>query len=252
MKKLLAFTLLIILVGCGGGSTNSNSNSPSSTPGQAQAVYFGTASNGDAFETIILPNDEYYALYGPTSGNEFSISGMLTGQGSSNNGNYTANVTDFYGSSATVTGSVSATYTVGASINGTLTATGSPAVTFNGTVMPSSQFNYKTAAKLSDIVGTWAGGLLDGTLATVTINSNGAFSGSDSSGCSFSGTITPDNSGKNFFDISLTYGASPCLLPNQSASGMAVDYLLSDGVTRQLLAAVASGTSYGTVFVASN
>ena len=254
MKYLLSAVLCIaicVTVGCGGGN-NSNTNSPSRTPGQAQAVYSGTASNGNAFETIILPNDEYYAIYGPTSGNGFVISNMMTGQGSSDNGSYTATVTDFNNTGTFSSGSVSATYVVGSSINGKLTEAGNPAVSFNGTVVPSSQFNYYTSASLSDVTGIWTGSLLDGATATVTISSNGAFSGSDSSGCSFSGTIAPDSSGKNFFAISLTYGASPCLLPNQSASGMAVDYLLSDGVTRQLLAAVASGTSYGTVFVANN
>jgi hypothetical protein len=39
-------------------------------------------------------------------------------------------------------------------------------------------------------------------------------------------------------------------LPNQSASGIGVDYLLSDGVTTQLLAAVSSRSSSGIVFAA--
>lgn len=252
MKKFLVLSLLVVLFGCGGGNSNSSSNSSPSTPGQAQGVYSGSASNGDAFQTIILPNDNYYALYGTTSSNVFSISGMLTGQGTSANGNYTATVTDFNNSGAIYTGSVSATYVVGASINGTVTETGNPAVTFSGTVMQSSQFNYNTSATLSDITGTWNGTLLDGNTASVTINSNGSFTGTDSTGCSYSGTISTDSSGKNFFDVSLTDGPSPCLLPNQTFSGIAVDYLLSDGVTRQLLAGVASGTSYGTVFVANN
>jgi hypothetical protein len=71
-----------------------------------------------------------------------------------------------------------------------------------------------------------------------------------SSGCSFSGTISPDSSNKNFFDVSLTFGASPCLFPNQTATGVGVEYLLSNGVTHQLLGAVTSGTSFGTVFAA--
>jgi hypothetical protein len=253
-KQLLTAAIIAVLItvtGCGGTKgTNSGGfkSSGSNTPGQAQAVYSGTASNGTAFQTIILPTDQYYAIYGTTSGNTFTISGMLTGQGVSNDGKYTATVTDFSNTGTTNTGSVSASYVVGSSITGTLTETGNPALTFAGTVMPSSSFNYGAAASLADITGSWTGTLLDGTSATVTINANGNFSGSDS-GCLFSGTIRPSTSGKNFFDVSMSFGASPCASPNQTASGVAIDYLLSDGITHQLLAGVSSGSTFGTVFV---
>jgi hypothetical protein len=102
---------------------------------------------------------------------------------------------------------------------------------------------------LANIIGTWNGFLFGDIAASVTIASNGNFTGS-TQGCTYSGTITPDSSGVNFFDFSLTYGGSPCLQPNQTQTGIAVDYLLSDGVTRQLLAAVSSSSS-GNVFVAN-
>ena len=60
----------------------------------------------------------------------------------------------------------------------------------------------------------------------------------------------PDASKKNFYDVSLTFGGSPCAFPNQTANGVGVEYLLSDGVTNQLLVAVAVGNSSGTVFAA--
>ena len=41
-----------------------------------------------------------------------------------------------------------------------------------------------------------------------------------------------------------------CLLPNQTQTGIAIDYLLSNGSTRQLLGAVSSGSS-GNVFIAN-
>lgn len=244
------FLFLVVTIGCGGGSNSSgSSNSQSATPGQAQNVYSGTTSNGGSFEAIILPNDKLYTIYGTTSGNVFSVQGMLTGQGASKSGTYTASVSDFDSAGSIGSGSVSATYVVDTSINGTLSETGSPNITFSGAVLPTSSFNYNTAASLANVTRTWNGTLLDGSSATVTINADGSFSGSDSSGCSFTGNVSPDSSTKNFFNVSLTYGASPCLLPNQTATGIAVNYLLSDGVTEQLLAGLASGTSFGTVFI---
>ena len=84
---------------------------------------------------------------------------------------------------------------------------------------------------------------------SVTINSNGTVSSSNS-GCSFTGTVSADSSGKDFYDVSITFGASPCALPNQTATGVGVYYLLSDNVTHQLLAGVTVGNSNGTVFFA--
>jgi hypothetical protein len=243
--------LLISLVGCGGGNNTSSNNGSRSTPGQAQGVYSGTDSQSNSFESIILPNDMYWEIFGTVSGNVFNVSGMLTGQGASNNGKYSATLTDFHHTGSSDTGSVSASYVMGSSINGTVTESGSPTVTFSGTFMPSSSFNYNTQANLANITGAWSGTLLDASSAALTINANGSFSGSNSSGCSFSGTLTPDASGKNFFDVSLTLGASPCVPANQTSSGIAVDYLLSDGVTTQFVAGVASGTSYGTLFIAN-
>src|SRR6266403_118851 len=233
---LILFALFLMLGGCGtsysgnGGGGGGGGN----YAGQAQGVYSGTTTSGYTFSTIVLPTDKFYAIYGTVSGNTLLLTGLVTGQGTSGNGTYTASVTDF-----THTGAIS---------SGNLTESGN-AITFTGTAEPASSFTYNTSASLSAITGTWTGTLLDGMSTTGTINSNGSVSGS-SSGCSFSGTVAPNSSNKNFFDVSLTFGPSPCSLPNQTATGIAVEYLLSDGVTHQLLVAVTVGTTFGTVFAA--
>jgi len=251
MLKNKAWILCIIpfiLAGCG-GSTGSRDSGNASTAGQAQGVYSGSSSDGSVFDAIVLPNDTFYAIYGTVIGNVFYIGGTMSGQGTSSNGAYTASVTDFYYTGAVYQGSVTASYVPGSSLKGTLSVNGT-SISFTGSSLPASSFNYSTSASLSAISGDWTGTLLNGATATVTINGGGSFSGSDSWGCLLSGMITPDSSNRNFFNLSLRFGGSPCLLPNQTASGVAVDYLLSDGMTRQLLASGAVGTSAGTVFAA--
>jgi len=249
----------VLLVACGGGSGSGNSSlvpppqtpppqAPPAQPPSAQGVYSGSTSVGLTFETIVLPNDRFYAIYGPGSGNTFHGAGIVMGQGTSDNGQYTASITDYYNTGLIAPGSVSASYVAGLSISGTLTETGL-SETFNGTAIPAWEFYYNTPAVLSVIAGSWTGTLQDGTTAYVTINPNGSFSGSDS-GCSFAGTMPPDTS-KNFFNVQMTFGDTPCLFPNQMATGVAVDYLLSDGITRQLLAGLTSG-NFGTIFVANS
>jgi hypothetical protein len=247
----LAGGLLILTCGCGSSSYSGGSNGgggSTSYAGQAQGVYSGTASSGYSFSTIVLPNDKFYGIYGTITGNLFYVYGMVTGQGTSGNDTYTANVTDFFYTGQNFSDTLTATDVPGSSVSGTITENGTP-ITFNGTAPTMSSFNYNTAASVSAISGTWSGTLLDGVTTTVTVNSNGTVTGS-SSGCSFTGTVASDGSGKNFYDVSLTFGASPCEFPNQTASGVGVYYLLSDGVTHQLLAGVTLGNSVGTVFFA--
>jgi hypothetical protein len=261
-KKVLIFcTVSLMMVGCGGNySSSSNSNGGGgggggvNYAGQAQGIYSGTASSGYTFSTIVLPNDKFYAIYGTVSGNQLLLFGMITGQGTSGSSTYTASVTDFLSTGGVKSGSLTASDVPGSSLNGTLTENGTM-TTFTGTSVLGSPFDYgtisfETPASLSTISGTWTGTLLDGMTTTVTISSSGSVTGS-SSGCSFTGTVAPDSSKKNFFDVSLTFGGSPCAFPNQTATGIGVEYLLSDGVTHQLLAAVTVGTSAGTVFAAT-
>jgi hypothetical protein len=242
--------ICLLFAGCGSNYSNSGGGGGGTTSytGQAQGVYSGTASSGYSFSTIVLPNDKFYGIYGTVTGNLFYVYGMVAGQGTSGNDSLTANVTDYFYTGQTFSDTLTATDVPGQSISGTMTESGTP-ITFNGTVPTSSSFTYNAAASISAISGSWNGTLLDGVTTTLTINPDGTVSGS-SSGCSFSGTVSADSSGKNFYDVSITFGASPCALPNQTATGVGVYYLLSDGVTHQLLAGVTMGTSSGTVFFA--
>jgi hypothetical protein len=258
-KSLILSVLSLMLIGCGASyNTNGNSNGNgggggNNIVGQAQGIYSGTVSSGYAFTTIVLPNDKLYAVYGTVTGKTLSLFGLVAGQGTSSGGTYTANVTDYFYTGAVNSGSITAKYGTGG-LNGSLTENGT-ALTFTGTALPpTSPFDYGTLfddpASLSTISGTWTGTLLDGMTTTATISSSGSVTGS-SSGCSFTGAVAPDSSKLNFFNVSLTFGGSPCAFPNQTATGVGVEYLLSDGITHQLLAAVTVGTSAGTVFVAA-
>lgn len=70
---------------------------------------------------------------------------------------------------------------------------------------------------------------------TLNIGPSGSFTGS-TGGCSFSGTTTTRASGKNVFDIALTFGAAPCRQPNHAMSGIALSYPVAGG-KRQLVIA---------------
>jgi hypothetical protein len=245
-----AGALALMLVACGGGGDGSGTSAASTTAAPQsviQGAYSGRVSNGREHNTLILDDNRYYTLYGNTVNGLFAVTGFIQGTGTANNGSFSSSdLRDYYSNGTVVAGSMSASYTPNVSFNGTLSA-GGQSVTFTGTPTSTTLFNYNTPATLSDITGAWTVYDLSGTRINLSIQSSGAFTGS-SSGCSITGTISPRAAGKNVFDVSLMFGGSPCLYPNQSASGIAIEYKV--GTARQLvMAGTTTSRSVGTAFI---
>jgi hypothetical protein len=218
--------LLLALEGCGGGSGGGSASAP--PPASAEGAYFGTISDGRQHYSLVLENGQIYTLYGSTSNNIFAVNGFVQGDGSSNNGSFSAADVKIAAANGSVTaGSLSASYVAGSSFNGSLTA-GANVVTFTGAPIGSSIYNYNAAPNLGAITGSWNLTSLRGYLTTLNIAASGTFTAT-SSGCQFSGTIKPRSSGKNVLDVSATFGASPCILAGASLSGIAISYALPNG-----------------------
>jgi hypothetical protein len=251
---LLTLTAFVVmaLVACGGGGSSSSATTTTTAPSTAQGVFLGTSVAGSTtstFEAIILPDDKFYAIYGPDAGlgnGSFFVQGFVTGQGKSASGTtYTvSSLTDYYLGTAH-SGSLSGTFVPGASVKGTITEAGLTS-NFTGTPMPVSSFNYNTPASLAALTGTWTGGTIDdSSTSAVTVSSNGTFTGGFI-GCSFTGTSTPDPS-KNFFSASVKFQGSGCLLNGQTVPAVAVVSTLSSGKS-ELIVAITAPT-YGTVYI---
>ncbi|MFZ5543317.1 MAG: hypothetical protein ACOZJZ_07150 [Pseudomonadota bacterium] len=175
----------------------------------------------------------------------FYVAGFVQGTGSSSGSNFTStNLRDF-GFAPAVGGSLSATVSA-TGISGTLSETGRSSVTFAGGPADVANYNYNTPANLIDIAGNWTFSLLTGETATVTVSAGGAAGGISSSGCQFSGTFTPSSDNKNVFDLTLTFGPSPCLLAGQSATGIALYTTIAGGQHQLIVAAVDGTRAYGT------
>jgi hypothetical protein len=238
----LALSLSVLtLTTCGGGGGGSSSPSPVAPVAKAEGVYSGslTGSTSSAFQLLVLENDEYWGLYGTSSTSAFFVAGFLQGQGTSSNGSFTSSSLKDFGTVPPANGSVAATYVANTSINGSVTAPGG-SVAFSGTPITSSSYNYNTPADLSAVVGNWNLTALDRSSVILSVASDGRLTGS-TGGCVFGGTFTPRPSGKNVFNISLTFGPAPCTLANQTGAGVALSYLLSGGTIRQLIVAGVDG-----------
>jgi len=209
----------------------------SNTTGTAEGAYTGSTTNGSSFDfdSVVLEDGSYYILYGIRSNGVMTVLGFTQGNGTSSNGGFSsANMNDFTASGTVLNGTLSATYSAN-SLGGSATE-GGVTSTFLGTTPLNSVYVYNTLAKLTDITGAWA--LIDmqgGASISVNIAADGSFITS-SGGCTSTGTLTPRPSGKNIFNFTTTFGAFPCKLPGQTATGIAIDFLLADG-SRQFIAA---------------
>lgn len=238
MNKLglfLAHTAACGLVACGGGGSGGGGSS--ALPKFAQGVYSGTITGGTypQFQLLVLENEEQWSMYGTTSGSAFLVGGFVQGQGASSNGAMSVGNAMDFGFSPAKPSPMTGNYTASNSFLGTVTYAGPVTVALAGTPIVNPLYNYNTPASITDVQGPWSLTDLAGIPASVTIQMDGTFSGT-SGGCSFSGTLVPRASGKNVFDMSLTFGAAPCARPGQTATGIALSYLAS-GSVRQLIVA---------------
>lgn len=195
---------------------------------------------------LILENGDVWSMYGTQTSSQFLVAGFVQGNGASSNGNFTSsNIRDF-GYSPAISSTANATYSAAAkTISGSFSA-GSSTVSFSGGPIAGSLYDYNTPAKLSSVVGSWSLTALTGENVSVSIGSGGTLSATTSLGCQFSGTLTPRASGKNVFNLSLTFGAAPCALPGQTASGISVVYPLSSGSTQLIIAGTNAARTIGT------
>lgn len=248
MRLLCAYVCsLVLLAGCGGGG-GGGSDDPVAGPPLAEGQYGGTLTGSayPSFQMLVLDGGEYWVTYGIQTSTDFLVAGFVQGSGTSSNGTFTSNNARDFGSAPSVAASLTATYTATPTLSGSL-SNNSGSVSFSGAAIVGSTYNYGTAAVLSTVVGSWSLGTLSGETIALNIDSGGAFTATSSLGCSFTGTVAPRPSGKNVYNVSLTFAGSPCALPNTSATGIAIAYPTGSGQTQLLVAVKDAARAYGTL-----
>lgn len=230
MKKFLLVCAAFVLTACGGGGGDSAPSVPtSSTPPPAATTaagfWEGTASTGVSVALAILEDGQTWGVY--TSGN--AIAGALYGSTSSSGTSLSGSGRDFNIPSRSVE---AATYT------GTFIANNRISVTTSsgGSLSATYASIYDQPASLAALAGTYSGTGITGSTSAqstpITISSTGAITVPVSGGCGATGTATPRASGKNIFDVSVTFNGTACALGNGSIT-TGVGYFNS--TTRRLL-----------------
>jgi hypothetical protein len=225
----------LALAACGGGGSDSPTTPPANA-GTAEGAYSGTITSGTATSAatmIVTETGSFYALYGQETNNVLYVSGLVTGKGTSTNGVFTASAKDFYLNNPPVTESITANYVQGVSMSGTVTSS-TASGTFTATSAAALPYVYGQPASMADAVGTWPITSLGGQTGTVTIASDGKATTS-SGGCISTGTVTPADGSRNYFNVTGTSGPSPCLYPGMKFVGIAVVSPVENSTLKQLV-----------------
>lgn len=241
MKKFAAMGLTVVLAACGGGGGDSTPQPAPVVATTAEGIWNGTASTGVSVSLAILENGETWGVYTTSNG---LIAGALYGNTASSGSTLSGSGKDFNIPSRTVgSAGYSGTFVAKSSIN-VATSAGS---TFSGTYSTV----YDQPASLSAVVGTFLGVGVSGSSSVqtvpVTISSSGEITTPASQGCSAVGKVAPRPSGKNLFDVTMTFTGSSCALGN-GASTTGIAYY--DATTRRLLVmAMNAAKSDGFIYV---
>lgn len=206
MKTVMQFAVLALAVSlgaCGGGGDGGTSASS----GTAEGFWQGPTSTGFNASVVVLENGETWGFY--TSGN--LLVGALYGQTQSAGSTVSGSGSDFNIPSRTVTAS---SYSGTVSPKSSISIRTAAGTTFNGAYSSA----YDQPALLSNVAGTFAGfgvtGRTSGQSISATISSSGAITVPTTNGCGAAGTATPRSSGKNIFNVTVTFAGSSCALGN--------------------------------------
>lgn len=230
LKTLTALSLVAALTACGGGGGD-DSTTAKPAAATAEGFWTGTTSNGLKAYVAILENGETWGFYTNSSGT--SLAGAFYGNSTSSGTSLSGSGLDFYNGAANVT-----------SYSGTFAPKSTLAVTMGNGVRVNGSYStdYDKPASLATLAGTYYGyGLTAKSAATytpVTFSSSGTITAGNSF-CSMAGTATPRASGKNVFDLRVTFTGSACALPSgTSVNGIAY----YDAAARTLLAMGLNGS----------
>jgi hypothetical protein len=206
-----ALSVAALLAGCGGGDDNS---------GPSTGGWVGTTTSNRDLTAVVLSDGGYFLMYSAV-GDASTVGGVVQGTAAISGDAFTSSdALDFNVEGAGAKpGAVAASLHPWDKFDGAFTPTSGTALSFQ------TRFDVvKTAGgpTLAQLAGAYTGnaGFFAGIRPAVfTVTATGAVS-SSINGCAITGTATP-RTDINGYDLNIAFGASPCLIPGLSFTGIA-------------------------------
>lgn len=215
LRQVLTVLGTAIALGLSGCGEQTPVVGPTNT---AEGLWFGTTNTNRTLTAAVLDDGTYYFFYSAVA-NPALIGGVLQGTGTSNAGSFTSPNTKDFGMRATaLDATLSASYAARQFLNGSLTYSG------GGTMSFTSSYNiaYDTPPTVASLAGVYTGQAGNSTTsqtANMTATTDGAFTGAEQNGCTFTGRATARTRG-NVFDQTITFGGAPCVFAGNTFQGV--------------------------------
>lgn len=213
---VMSSLVMALLGGCGGGGDSGDTAlTPSSaSKSAAEGLWRGTTSDGLSITAAVLENGELWALGSSSTGVVGFYHGDLYSSGN-----------NLYGSGTTY-GLISHR-AIPSTFSGMAYPQNSLNLTVGSTVFHASYASDydQSPAPLTSMAGTYSGwvatvsGSYDPS-AVISISATGQIA-SGGTYCSVLGNITPRASGKNVYDVTITYNGTNCSVAGTTLTGMA-------------------------------
>ena len=218
INMMVVLPVAASLIACGGGGGGEDNVS-------AEGFWNGTDAS-----ILVTSTGELWGVevVGPTLA-------LYKGTVSTNGSNFSAQLSGYLGSEK-IDAVASGTVVLQKTLKGTISALGE---TSNFNLAYGSTYNQ--TPNLAALAGSYAES--DG--GTFVVVANGSFSGVNSDGCPQSGTITPDQSGKNFYRVTLNIDQNPAC---GSFAGQTATGVLAVASTDMLVGGVVLG-NFGDAFL---
>jgi Excalibur calcium-binding domain len=208
---------------------------PASPPAQSNAsaagLWSGTTNTNRSVTGLVLSDGTYYVVY-TVAGNPAVLAGVVQGSGAASGNTFSSsNGRDFnLEGQGTLSASVNASVQTRQTLVGSINYASGVVVPFTS----SYDARYELTPSFAVVAGTFNGqfaSIAGVQTATVTVSPTGQIS-STSNGCTMTGSAVP-RSDSNVYNVTVTFGPSPCRFANQSLSG--IGYF--DSATKRLYAA---------------
>jgi hypothetical protein len=249
-KYTIVAAATLALAACGSGDMASNGNNDHNfSNASAEGAYGGTLSGSpfSNFIMVILEDQTFWEAYGRPLVGPIAESGFIEGTGMSTSSTQTftsTNAADF-GAVPTAPATITATYTSAPSITGSVVYDTATVLFTGASPIPGTTYAYGTPAQMGSVLGTWALVSNAGIATPINISGAGTLTGIDAAGCAYTGSVAPRPSGKNVYNVTLTFAGAPCTVPSTTMNGIALAMPLATGKVELLLMAIDSTRTFG-------
>jgi hypothetical protein len=242
-----------LATGKGEGSATGPVAVKSSSDATPEGAYNGTlrdATSQAKMQLVILENGELWGVYGQDDSSTFWIDGFSHGKAVAQARSMRIDDLRDYGNLSPASAPMEARYDGSArTLSGTIAGPDGDLALEAGAVTDGAIYEYRAPANPAKLAGSWPLQSLRHGAGSVSIHADGGLHAAVIGGCEAHGSALPRPSGKNVFDVRMTYGPL-CEEPGKQVAGIGVVYPVPGSALQLVIAVTDTEREFGDLLLA--